>query len=514
MRGLSIELKVGFFAVIVIVILSFMTFKVGGIEWLRKKEGYIVHVYFKNIAGLDEKTKVKVAGVDAGVIEKIELEGARAKLTLRIDRAVKINSDGLASIKAVGLLGDKYLEIKPGATQPVLNNGDTIKDVIEIVDLDDMIRNLTNVSGNINTLATSLNEAFGTKEAKRSLKDSIKNLREITENLNQAILVNDEKLGVVLDNIETLVVSLKNLIEKNKEPITTAVANMKDFSVSLKSDGPELIKNLNMATKELKAMVEENKPIIKSTVESVKAMVEENRPTIKSVTQSIDNIAKKIERGEGSLGKLVKDDRLYESINKAAEGVDRTISAVDRFRTFITFQTEYLTEPKDGKGYFYVTLQPRPDKYYIVGVVQDPVGRVTTKETITTGPTGTTRVKEEEIKKKIEFTAQFAKRFKDLALRIGLTENTFGAGGDYFFHNDRGRVTADVWDFSNDEENSKKPRVRAGIDYFIFKHIFLNAGIDNILNKKWRGGYAGIGLKFEDEDFKYLFGTIPKIPTN
>jgi len=32
-----------------------------------------------------------------------------------------------------------------------------------------------------------------------------------------------------------------------------------------------------------------------------------------------------------------------------------------------------------------------------------------------------------------------------------------------------------------------------------------------ILNKKWRGGYAGIGLRFEDEDFKYLFGTIPRV---
>jgi len=42
----------------------------------------------------------------------------------------------------------------------------------------------------------------------------------------------------------------------------------------------------------------------------------------------------------------------------------------------------------------------------------------------------------------------------------------------------------------------------------------MSAGADNILNKKWRGGYVGMGVRFEDEDFKYLFGTLPKISIN
>ncbi|MEW6418414.1 MAG: MlaD family protein [Nitrospirota bacterium] len=489
MRGLSTELKVGFFAVIVIVILAFMTFKVGGLEWMKKKEGYIVYVYFKNIAGLDEKTKVKVAGVDAGVIEKIELKDGMARLTIRMDKNIQLFSDASASIKATGLLGDKYLDIKTGSAKPSLKNRDTIRDVIEIVDLDDMVRNLSDVSANINTLATSLNETLGTDEAKRSLKQAISNLDEITANLSETIAVNDKKLRTVLDNINTLTASINDLIDKNKEPLTATLGNLKEFSGTLRSDAPGLIANLNKATRELRAMVEENRPVIRNAVES------------------LDNVAKQVEKGEGTLGKLVRDDRLYESINKAAEKIEKTVSAVERFRTFINFQTEYLTKPEEAKGYFYVTLQPKPDKYYILGVVGDPIGNVTTTTTTTDGKT----VTEEEIKKRIEFTAQIARRFKDVALRIGLTENTFGVGGDYFFDNDRGKVTADIWDFSNDEEGSKNPHAKIGVDYFLFKHLFLSVGADNILNKKWRGGYAGIGLRFEDEDFKYLFGTMPKI---
>jgi phospholipid/cholesterol/gamma-HCH transport system substrate-binding protein len=489
MKGLSTELKVGFFAVIVIMILAFMTFKVGGLEWI-KKEGYIVYVYFNNIAGLDEKTKVRIAGVDAGVIEKIELKDGVAKLTIRMDKGIQLFSDASASIKATGLLGDKYLDIKTGSEKPTLKNGDTIKNVMEIVDLDDMVRNLSNVSANMNTLATSLNEALGTDEAKRALKDTVLNLSDITANLSQTIAVNDRKMRMVLDSINNVTASINDLIEKNKVSVTDSISNIKGFSASLREEGPQLVASLNKATRELKAMVEEN------------------RPSLKRATESIDKIAQKIDKGEGTLGKLVKDERLYESINKAAEGIDRTVSAVERFRTFITFQADYLTKPKDGKGYFYVTLQPRPDKYYILGVVGDPLGRVKTTTTILEGESPR---KEEEIEKKIEFTAQFAKRFKDTALRIGLTENTFGAGGDYFFNNDKGRVTADIWDFSNDEEGSKSPHVRVGVDYFIFKNLFVSAGADNVLNKKWRGGYAGVGLRFEDEDLKHLFGTMPRI---
>lgn len=493
MKEFSTELKVGVFALVVLAVLTFMTFKVGGLEWVKAK-GYILHVYFRNTAGLDEKTRVRIAGVEAGTVESVRLADGKAEVRLLIYPAIKIYRDAVASIKLTGLLGDKYLDIKAGTPESgALKDGDAIQLVKEIVDIDDLARNLTIVSEKFTSLAESINDVIGTDESKQSLRQTIVNLREITSDLRQTISVNDHKLRNVLDNINSLTLSINGLIDKNSESLTSTIANMKDFSGTLKTNGPELVENLNRATRELKAMVEENRPVIKSAV------------------ASLEDISQQVNRGEGSLGKLVKDDRLYESINKAAEGVNRTISAVERFRTFITLQADYLAKPKDGKGSFSVTLQPRPDKYYILGVVSDPVGSIKTTETVTSPGNG--YIKEEVIKKRMEFTAQFAKRFGDAAVRVGLTENTFGMGGDYFFNDDRGKVTADIWDFSNDEQNSKNPHAKVGVEHFIFKNIFLSAGVDNILNKKWRGGYVGLGVRFEDEDFKYLLGTIPRIST-
>lgn len=494
MRGISTELKVGSFAIFVLCILAFMTFKVGGLDWTKKK-GYTLHAFFTQTAGLDEKTKVKVAGVDAGTIQSIELVEGRARVSLLMDPGVKVYRDAVVAIKSSGLLGDKFLNISVGsAGSPQLNNGDTIANVVEIVDIDDVARKILDVSKNFSDLAESINDVIGSEESKEALRQTIVNLRETTSNLSQAVAVNDTKLRSVLDNIDSMTAALGRLVEENRGNVTATVSNMKDLTGSLKTDAPKLVENLNTATKELRAMVEENRPAVKTAVES------------------FSSITSRIDKGEGSLGKLVKDDRLYESANSAVSGLGKTLAAIDRFRTFITFQGDYLLKPKDSKGQFYVTLQPRQDKYYILGVVRDPIGRTTTKET-TTLPPGTV-VREEVVENKIEFTAQFAKRFGDAAVRAGLTENTFGAGADYFLYNDRLKVSADVWDFSNEENGSQHPHVRVGLDYFFFKNLFISGGVDNILNKKWRGGFVGGGVRFEDEDFKYLFGNLSKIPTN
>lgn len=500
MKNMTAELKVGIFAMAIIAILAFMTFKISDFQWARKK-GYVVYINFRNIAGLDEKTKVKIAGVDAGIIENISLRDGVARLKVRVSPGERLYSDASAAIKATGLLGDKFLAINIGSSEPLLKNGDTIKNVREVVDIDDMARNLSDVSVSISRLANNLNEPLGSEEAKQALKESILNLRTITTNINSAIVSNDKRLSNVLTSINELTASIRDLVQGNKDSLNATVNNVRDFSGSLKAEGPQLISNLNKATKELREIIEENKSSVKGTIDSM------------------ESITRKIESGEGTIGKLVRDDRLYESLNKATEGVNKALSSIDRFRTYITFQGEYLAGPQDGKGSFYLTLQPRPEKYYILGVVSSPAGRVSTTDTTITTNGVTTIEKREEVKKKIEFTAQFARRFtespvlKDTVLRGGVTQNTFGVGVDQFFMKDKLKVSVDAWDFEHSEAGAKSPHLKAGADYFIFKNVFISGGVDNILNSRQQGAYAGGGIRFEDEDFKYLMGSMPKITT-
>lgn len=494
--SIKTELIVGIFALVVFSVLAFMTFKVTDFQW-RKKQGYKIYAHFKNISGLDEKTTFKIAGISVGVIEKIELTDSRARLTLRVYPEVRLYSDAFTSIKASGILGDKYLSIAPGSLEPALKDGDTIKNVKEMVEVDDLMTNITETSKGINTLASQISNTLESEDFKRPLKETIANLRDMTKTLKETVRDNNQKFTSILKRIDSLTASLDDLIKANKTGITNTIASLNEFTASLKDKGPGLVENLNNAAADLKALLEENRPALNDI---------SNKTA--STMGFLSNITSAIEKGQGTLGKLLKDERLYNSLTNAVSGAEKTLSTIDRFRTFITFQGEYLSRLHEGKGYFYVTLQPRENKYYIIGIVTDPAGSISVTETTTNGTT----VREEKIKTGIEFTAQFARRFKDTVLRIGLTESTFGVGADHLLLKDKLKLTSDVWDFGEDEYKAKGPHVKVGADYFLFKHVFVSAGIDNILNRKRRGVYAGAGIRFEDEDFKYIFGTIPKIP--
>ncbi len=486
MKNISTELKVGIFAIIVIILLSYMTFKVGRLSFMWEK-GYRLYAEFDDISGMDERSRVKIAGVDAGIVEKIKLIEGKAKLTLLMSPDIKIYRNAKVSLKMSGLLGDRYLAISAGTPdEPLLKSGDSITNVIHAADIDALANELTSAATYVSELAGNLKDVFG-EEEKKAFSESIHNLRTITQDIKE--ISGDNKVP-----IHNVIAQLEKFTEALADKGPGFVDNMSTAAKTLGDKGPKLIEDLSRLASDLKEVIGENRHTFRESMENIRA-----------VSKSASNIAQKIESGEGTLGKLVKEDKFYNSLNKISEQAGKSLDVVGGLRTFMDFHTEYNTGEAEWKGYFDLTLQPRKDKYYILGVVTDPKGTVESTDKIING----IETSEEEVKSRMEFSAQFAKRFDDYALRIGLLENTFGVGADYFFNDDKGRVRLDIWDFSAKEAEARKSHAKIGVDYKVFKYLFVSSGIDNLLNSGRRGIYIGGGLKFEDEDFKYLFGKMP-----
>lgn len=486
MKNSSTELKVGIFAIIVIIFLTYMTFKVGSLPLIWEK-GYRLHVEFDDISGLDEQSRVKIAGVEAGVVEKISLEDGKAMVTLLMNPNVKIYKDAAVSLRMSGLLGDKYLAVSTGSPdQPVLKSGESITRSVPAADIDILANQLASAATYLSELTRNLNDMFGESE-KEALKAAIQDLRVVTKNLKDISSTNKEPLNRVIAQLDEFTEALSD-----KGP--GFMDDISKIARHLGEKGPELIDNLNQVASDMREVIGENKYAFKEGIEN-----------FRDASRSATVVAQKLEKGEGTIGKLMKEDELYDSLNKFSKEAGKSLDVVSRLRTFMDFHTEYNLETEQWKGFFNLTLKPQDAKYYILGVVSDPEGSVETTETTVNGVTTT----EEEVKTKIEFSAQFAKRFEDFTLRIGLIENTFGFGTDYFFNDDAGRLKLDIWDFSAKEAGSDEAHARIGLDYNIFKYIFVSAGVDNILNSDRRGIYVGGGVRFEDEDFKYLFGTSP-----
>lgn len=135
------ELVVGVFVLVGVVCLGYLAIRLGKLEVLGNS-GYIVYADFASVAGLKPGDPVEIAGVKVGRIEQITLADDRARLGLRIEPEVKLQEDVIASVRARGLIGDKFVMITPGASDKLLGPKGKIRETESPPDITDLIGKL------------------------------------------------------------------------------------------------------------------------------------------------------------------------------------------------------------------------------------------------------------------------------------------------------------------------------------------------------------------------------------
>lgn len=132
------ELSVGFFVLVGIVCLGYLAVKLGKLE-VMGSGGYTVVADFSSVAGLKPGDPVEIAGVKIGRVEGIRLAEDRARLELRLQDGVQLQEDVIASVRARGLIGDKFILITPGASDKIIPAGGKIRETDSPPDLQDLI---------------------------------------------------------------------------------------------------------------------------------------------------------------------------------------------------------------------------------------------------------------------------------------------------------------------------------------------------------------------------------------
>ncbi|TMA12467.1 MAG: outer membrane lipid asymmetry maintenance protein MlaD [Deltaproteobacteria bacterium] len=131
------ELIVGIFVITGILCLGYLAIRLGKVEILGS--GYVVIADFASVAGLKVGDAVEIAGVKVGRVESISLHDDRARLALRIDDSVKLPEDSIASVRARGLIGDKFIVISPGGSDKLLGLGGKIRETESPPDISEVI---------------------------------------------------------------------------------------------------------------------------------------------------------------------------------------------------------------------------------------------------------------------------------------------------------------------------------------------------------------------------------------
>lgn len=128
----------GIFVVVGILCLGYLAIRLGKLE-VFGNPGYVVYADFASVAGLKNGDPVEIAGVKVGKVEAITLAEDRARLALRLNPEVKLQEDVIASVRARGLIGDKFVLISPGASDKLINPGDKIRETESPQDITDLI---------------------------------------------------------------------------------------------------------------------------------------------------------------------------------------------------------------------------------------------------------------------------------------------------------------------------------------------------------------------------------------
>jgi phospholipid/cholesterol/gamma-HCH transport system substrate-binding protein len=475
---MSTAAKVGAFFLVVLVLAGLLIWKIEDLR-IGKVVGKTVSVQFDDVAGLKEKSDVRMAGVLVGKVAKIRLVGGKALVDIELTRDVELRNGASASIQSLGMLGDKYVELIPGAVgAPALAEGTTLKGETPV--------------------------SFD--QITRLARDIEVDIRDITSNLKSSLggALGEERLTGIVENVLVLSQELRKLLESNRANIDSTTANFREFSTQMTQ------------------LVDRIDKLVAANSGGVTASVENTRELTAKLQTTVDNmnaITGKINEGRGTVGALVNSDETNKNLNEALkavkEGVDGlsgALTTVKKLNVDLGLRAEYLTSPSKGKSYVNVDLaRVGSPRFYRLELSTQPFGteKETTTITTTTYPDGHTEtIREDETKftDTVAFTAQVGYRLGHWIGRVGLTENSGGGGIDYLTLRDRLRFSADVWDFDPGENLNAHAKVSGR--YYFSPSVFILGGWDNFLNTKAKldSPFIGAGIRWGDDDIKYLAG--------
>ena len=139
MKKFDLEITVGFFVLLGILSIAYISINLGKLE-IVGKEGYTVYAEFEKAGGIKPKAIVEVAGVEVGSVKSIQITSDYlARVELTIDKAIKLREDAIASIKTKGLIGEQYLQISPGGSDKIIQNGGKIRETESAIDMEELI---------------------------------------------------------------------------------------------------------------------------------------------------------------------------------------------------------------------------------------------------------------------------------------------------------------------------------------------------------------------------------------
>ncbi|MFI5119056.1 MAG: MlaD family protein [Thermoanaerobaculia bacterium] len=471
--------KIGAFFVVVLVALAVLILKIEDIHFGKKARTSTADAHFKDVAGLDDKSAVRVAGVRVGKVDGISLRpDGTAVAHLALDPTVELHEGAVAQVRSLGMLGDKYVELVPGDTSaPRLPNGALLEGVSG-TGFDDITKMAADIGKDLKEVSSALAASMGGKRG-------------------------EERLNRIVDNLGRLAESMRELADANRGNVDAIVANLRALSAQLQQ-----------TVARVDRMLDENRAGVKATVSNV----DDVTAKLKTTADSLSSITGKIDTGQGTIGKLLNDDETHKNINDALksvkDGVEQlsgTLGRINRLQLDIGFRTEYTSRLRDEKYYFTLDAIPKEGKFYRLEIGALPNGKrenILESSTVTfpDGSQQTISTTGQRYVDQFVLSAQLGYKLNNTILRAGIIESRGGAAIEQTFKADTFRIAGEIWDFTRPDLSG---HIKLYTRWNASPNLYVTGGVDELLNPGLRSPFIGGGIRWKDEDLKALLGSIP-----
>ncbi|NOZ20563.1 MAG: MCE family protein [Planctomycetes bacterium] len=255
------EARLGAFIILMLAVFAYLSLKVGRFS---VGEDIKVDAVFDDASGLVKDAAVMVAGVRVGTVSGLSVEHDKARVTMMLHPDAKVRKDARATIRMKSLLGEKFLEIIPGARDaPLIESGDTIKYTFIQTEFDQLVNRLDavvkrlerndpktgNLFDNLAKLTASLSEIAA--ESKESIPPALRNLRDVTKDLKEILAENKQGMKDTLAEVRGLAGNASKVLKRNEGHIDSIVKNLDKSTAVVAQHSDEIATNLNHVLKNL-----------------------------------------------------------------------------------------------------------------------------------------------------------------------------------------------------------------------------------------------------------------------
>ena len=332
------EAVVGVFMLAVLSLLVYFTIIISGVDVLQGRSKVQAVVSFTDVGGLKDHDSVMYRGTKVGAVERIDLKPDGIKVVMEIDRDVVLRKSCRIAVCNLSMLGGNYLLLEEGEgdVMPLESTDfkgetptDWMRDVSSIAknlneitssgELKSIVANFDAASANIRVVTERIERGEGTvgkllssdDTVYRDLKATMTNLAEVTTNVREG----RGTVGKLLSADDTVYDDLKKTMSAAAE-IAERLRAGEGFAGRLLAKDDPIYGELDSAVK-----------AFRSACESFDAKAAVDGAT--SLVDSLNVVADRLKNGEGTVGKLLADDTLYNDIQGLAKDARQVL---DNFR--------------------------------------------------------------------------------------------------------------------------------------------------------------------------------------